>query len=60
MNSLQCQPAIIGNKVVQKLFSQHSLPNRRAMPDPVLSEAPPSIEVTLTVLFCIHNHNMAR
>lgn len=29
-----------------------NLPNRRAIPDPVLSEAPPIREVTPIVLFC--------
>lgn len=32
------------------------IPNLRAMPDPVLSETPPSIELTLTVLFCNNNY----
>lgn len=29
-----------------------SAPRRRAMLEPVLSEVPPNIEVTLTALFC--------
>ena len=32
-----------------------NLPNRRAMPDPVLAEAPPSMEVTLIISFCLHH-----
>ena len=35
-----------------------NLPNRRAMPAPVLSEAPPSMEVTLIISFCLHRQTV--
>lgn len=40
--------------MISQNTKQHNsyLPNRRAMPEPVLSEFPPSIEVTETTLFC--------
>ena len=31
---------------------------RRAMPDPVLAEAPPSMEVTLIISFCLHRQTV--
>lgn len=34
-------------------ISSEVLPSRRAMPDPVLSDAPPIKEVTLTWFLCV-------
>lgn len=51
------RPLQYGVKIIIYSSSHYNLPNRRAMPDPVSSEAPPIIEATLTVLFCIRSYN---